>query len=233
MPLIAIEGADAVGKSTQVDLLADFLLAEAVRLGVQLRQVHLPRLEGGRFSSLLRSFLAGDFGQSGEVDARLVALLFACDRFDVRSELQSWLLAGDIVLMDRYVASNVAYQCAKVSDLLVREQLREWIEGLEYEAFGLPRASVTLYFEAPLAFSLSQIAARRAGQSGSREWDVHESDVKLQIGVREVYSGMAAREENFFTIRCGESFAGGGYIMRRVEEIFTEVTGLLAATLTS
>lgn len=221
MPLIAVEGADAVGKSTQVKLLADFLAERAVRSGVSLRGMHLPRLEGGRFSLLLQKFLKGEFASGGNVDPQLVALLFACDRFDVRPRLEEWLGQGDIVLMDRYVASNVAYQCAKLADGLAQRKLRGWIEELEYGAFGLPHADVTLCFDAPLSFSLAQIAVRR--NHGVCTDDVHEMDVELQRGVRRMYGEIAESDPNFYVVRCGEEGAGDMYTMRDPEEIFEEV----------
>ena len=87
MPLIAVEGADAVGKSTQTELLGAYLSKRASERGVEFRYMHLPRLAGGRFSSLLHKFLTGSLGRGVQLEPQLAALLFACDRFDARDRL--------------------------------------------------------------------------------------------------------------------------------------------------
>lgn len=222
MPLIAIEGADAVGKSTQVEFLKAFLSERVSSQGVALRCLHLPRLESGHFAELLQKFLAGALGAGRAVDPQLVALLFACDRLDLRPRLMHWLEEGDVVLMDRYVASNVAYQCAKLPEGAARTKLQLWIEALEYDIFGLPRPNLTLCFDAPLPFSLAQIAARR--RCANCPDDVHEADVDLQRGVRQMYYAMAASDPSFCIVRCGhEGDQAAGYAMRTPEDIFEEV----------
>ena len=222
MPLIAVEGADAVGKSTQTELLGAYLSKRASERGVEFRYMHLPRLAGGRFSSLLHKFLTGALGRGVQLEPQLAALLFARDR------LVQWLAKRDIVLMDRYVASNVAYQCAKLSDSKARMDLRGWIESVEYELFGMPRADVTLYFDAPLLFSKAQIALRR-GRSDSEE-DVYEVDEMLQRNVRLEYEQVLANASNCYTVHCGtEDGSGIGYTMREPHAIFEEVKARLGA----
>ena len=202
MPLIAVEGADAVGKSTQTELLGAYLSKRASERGVEFRYMHLPRLAGGRFSSLLHKFLTGSLGRGVQLEPQLAK--------------------GDVVLMDRYVASNVAYQCAKLPDSKARMELRGWIESVEYELFGMPRADVTLYFDAPLLFSKAQIALRR-GRSDSEE-DVYEVDEMLQRNVRLEYEQVLANAPNCYTVHCGtEDGSGIGYTMREPHAIFEEV----------
>jgi GAF domain-containing protein len=45
---------------------------------------------------------------------RFVALLFAGDRADAASRIREWLAQGKAVILDRYVYSNVGFQCAKL-----------------------------------------------------------------------------------------------------------------------
>ena len=130
--------------------------------------------------------------------------------------------------MDRYVASNVAYQCAKLPDSKARMELRGWIESVEYELFGMPRADVTLYFDAPLLFSKAQIALRR-GRSDSEE-DVYEVDEMLQRNVRLEYEQVLANAPNCYTVHCGtEDGSGIGYTMREPHAIFEEVKARLGS----
>jgi dTMP kinase len=96
--LIALEGIDGCGKSTQAALLADHLHARltfepgATPLGTALRQL------------LLNPDLP-------DVDARAEALLMAADRAQHTAEVIEPLLAeGMSVVTDRFTGSTLAYQ---------------------------------------------------------------------------------------------------------------------------
>ena len=55
---------------------------------------------------------------------------------------------GGHVLLDRYVYSNIAYQCAKLSNPDEADELREWILNTEYGNFDLPVPDLNI-FSAP------------------------------------------------------------------------------------
>ncbi|NLJ54837.1 MAG: dTMP kinase [Intrasporangiaceae bacterium] len=100
---VAFEGGDGAGKSTQVDLLAD-------RLGQEGYAPILTRQPGGTaLGRALRDLvLHGD-----HMSARAEALIFAADKAQHVEELiRPALLAGEIVITDRYTDSSVAYQGA-------------------------------------------------------------------------------------------------------------------------
>ena len=99
--LIAIEGIDGSGKRTQMDLLAAALRAR----GVEPVQVSFPRYESF-FGKMVGRFLNGEFGQLEQVDPHFSALLYAGDRFEAKTLLESSLAAGQTILADRYIAST-------------------------------------------------------------------------------------------------------------------------------
>ena len=107
---IVIEGLDGCGKSTQVRLLQQKLEAD----GTAHRFIHFPMLNQGVYGNLTAEFLRGEFGSLEEVHPKLVALLFANDRLEHIGIIREWLDKGYCVLADRYVYSNVAFQCAKL-----------------------------------------------------------------------------------------------------------------------
>lgn len=96
--LIAVEGGEAVGKSTQAARLAE-------RLGAV-----LTREPGGtEFGEALRRLLLDP--ASGKLDDRAEALLLAAARAQHVAEIIGPALArGEDVVTDRYVASTLAYQ---------------------------------------------------------------------------------------------------------------------------
>lgn len=102
--LIAFEGGEGAGKSTQLKLLADLLW----RVG---QDVVLTREPGGtRAGHTIRRILLDD-AYVDPPDERAEALLFATDRaHHVASVVRPWLGLGAVVLTDRYVDSSIAYQ---------------------------------------------------------------------------------------------------------------------------
>lgn len=101
--LIAFEGGDGAGKSTQVRLLAQRLTA----LG---REPLLTRQPGG--TALGRQLR--DLVLHGEpMSARAEALIFAADKAQhVEEVVRPALVGGVVVITDRYTDSSVAYQGA-------------------------------------------------------------------------------------------------------------------------
>src|ERR1017187_9451626 len=101
--LIALEAIDGSGKRTQLDLLAHELDAR----GLATLRISFPRYESF-FGKLVARYLNGEFGALEAVDPHLSALLYAGDRLEAKGELESALVAGKIVLADRYICSNLA-----------------------------------------------------------------------------------------------------------------------------
>lgn len=201
--LIVLEGLDGAGKSTQVRMLRKYLS----EISGDLEYMHFPRYDAPVYGELISRFLRGDFGGNGEVHPQLVALLFAEDRHGAAPLMRRTLDRGGIVLLDRYVYSNIAYQCAKLSDARERESLRRWILDTEYGVFGLPRPDLNLFLDVPAGFVESRLAASRAGDdraylAGGR--DIHESDMDFQRRVREIYLSQCASDPMFLRTDCAD-----------------------------
>ena len=103
--LIAFEGGDGAGKSTQARLLAEWLRDD------QGHDVVLTREPGATpLGERLRSLL---LGRDERVDPRTEALLFAADRADhIATVVLPAMRRGEVVVTDRYVDSSIAYQGA-------------------------------------------------------------------------------------------------------------------------
>lgn len=142
MSVIVIEGLDGAGKSTQVNLLKEYLTEQ----NHSFKYLHFPRVEDGIFGDLVARFLRGEFGDNKTVNPYLVALIYAEDRQDARDMLHNWINDGNIVILDRYVYSNIAYQCAKLDSESEKEKLRKWILDLEFGYYKLPRPSLNVFF---------------------------------------------------------------------------------------
>ncbi|MGB3675867.1 MAG: dTMP kinase [Candidatus Nanopelagicales bacterium] len=100
---IVFEGGEGAGKSTQVALLRDALVAQG-------REVVLTREPGGTPTAEAIRALVLDVAHAG-LDARAEALLFAAARAEhVSALIRPALERGATVICDRYIDSSVAYQ---------------------------------------------------------------------------------------------------------------------------
>lgn len=202
--LIVLEGLDGAGKSTQVKMLKEYLLQRFP----DLEYIHFPRYEAPVYGDLISRFLRGEFGSNQEVHPQLVALLFAEDRHGAAPAMKEALAAGKTVLLDRYVYSNIAYQCAKLKDPSEKARLRDWIFNTEYGDFELPVPDLNLFLDVPIGFVQKSLESHREGSDrsyleGSR--DIHEASIGFQKDVRDMYVGETSRDPRFLRIDCSDA----------------------------
>ena len=202
--LTVIEGLDGSGKSTQVRNLKEYL----ERLPQKLEYIHFPRYGSPVYGELISRFLRGDFGTNDQVHPQLVALLFAEDRHGAASEMKRILREGGNVLLDRYVYSNIAYQCAKLRNPEEAARLREWIINTEYGAFALPRPDLNIFLDVPIGFVEKKLSSGRSG--GDRNYlgggtDIHEADIEFQKAVRRIYLEQCELDSHFIRVDCSDS----------------------------
>lgn len=199
--LVVIEGLDGAGKSTQVRLMREYLERECP----QMEYIHFPRYDAPVYGELVGKFLRGGFGEIDKVHPQLVALLFAEDRHGAAPRMKQVLAEGGTVLLDRYVYSNIAYQCAKMPDTKSAEDLREWILNTEYGQFDLPRPDLNIFLDVPIGFVEKSLHNTRSG--GDRSYlrgarDIHEADIEFQKRVRAIYLRQASLDPSFVVLDC-------------------------------
>lgn len=202
--LIVIEGLDGSGKSTQVKRLRKYLEKRSGNL----EYIHFPRYDSPVYGELIGKFLRGGFGSIDAVHPQLVALLYAEDRHGAAPEMWKTLKEGGVVLLDRYVYSNIAYQCAKIQNTEEREDLRQWIFDTEYGQFGLPEPDLNIFLDVPIGFVEKKLENPRGG--ADRDYlegrsDIHEADIEFQKRVREVYLRQCEIDPGFIRIDCSDS----------------------------
>lgn len=198
---IVIEGLDGSGKSTQIELLNQYFNNQ----GVTTHYIHFPMLNKGVNGTLIAEFLRGEFGTLENVHPKLVALLFANDRKEHIHLINNWLNNGDVVLADRYVYSNIAFQGAKTKDNQEKEALKNWILDYEFNYNQLPKPDVSIFLNVPLESVKKSLDNIREGDD--RDYlkgkeDIHENDFSFQEKVYQEYKNMVLEQENFFEIIC-------------------------------
>ena len=81
--------------------------------------------------------------------------------------IRGWLSEGKAVIVDRYVYSNVGYQCAKFKSEEERAALQEWIMRTEYEEFAIPEPDLSIFLDVPFAFTERKLREQREGDDRS------------------------------------------------------------------
>ncbi|MDR0613150.1 MAG: dTMP kinase [Dysgonamonadaceae bacterium] len=199
--LIVIEGLDGSGKSTQIELLKSKFNTK----GVLYQYIHFPMLNKGIYGELIAEFLRGEYGSVKEVAPKLVALLFANDRKEHIDRIIKWLNNGCFVLADRYVNSNIAFQCAKIEDKSEKEKLKKWILEFEYNYNQLPLPYLSFFLDVPFDFITQSLSGERKGNERAYlkgRQDIHEESVILQKNVYNEYKQLLQEQSNFVRIDC-------------------------------
>ena len=180
--LVVIEGSDGSGKATQTRKLYERLRD----LEANVRRVSFPNYES-ESSALIKMYLRGDFGGDAEaVNPYAAATFYAVDRFAGYNEWKDFYRSGGLVLSDRYVGSNMAYQVAKFIRERDREEFLSWLYDLEFNRFQLPRPDMTIFLDMPPA-----ICAMLRKERG-RE-DIHEADAEYLLKTYNAYKEIAQR----------------------------------------
>lgn len=174
--LITIEGPDGSGKTMQIPLLADFLRSKGY-------QVFTAREPGGTtIGDQVRAILMNL--QNTSMHPRTETLLFCAARAQLIEEVvRPHLLKNEIVILDRYADSTIAYQgYGHQNDLaLIRQVLQFATGGLK------PDLTLLLDIEA-------EAGLRRRQKSGG-EWNRMDAYIlELHQRVRRGYLEMAKAE---------------------------------------
>ena len=216
--LIVLEGLDGAGKSTQLKMTTEHVASR----GRKVQYLHFPRYDAPVYGELISRFLRGDYGPMDQVHPQLVALLFAQDRSDASGLVRSWLDRGYVVIFDRYVYSNIAFQCAKLDDKKQSDYLRDWIFDVEYNKFGIPRPDLNIFLDVPIGFVDARLKENRAGDDRSYlqgKSDIHEADIEFQKKVRSMYLEQCALDDSFKRVDCSDSQGS----MLPAEKIFEKI----------
>ena len=183
--LIAIEGVDGAGKRT---------LTQGLRAAFEAAGRSVATLAFPRYGQSVAADVAAEalHGQHGDLASSVyaMAMLFALDRAGGADKIRELCGGHDVVILDRYVASNAAYSAARLHQQADGEVVG-WVHEIEYQRLQLPVPDwqVLLGVTAELA---DQRARHRAGQDAGRARDAYERDSELQQRTGAVYAGLAA-----------------------------------------
>jgi len=183
--LIVVEGLDGAGKRTLTDRLAAAWEAGGARVA----RLAFPRYADDVHAELVRDALYGRIGDLSD-SVHGMAVLYALDRRAAVPALHRLLAGHDVVLVDRYAASNAAYGAARRHEG-ADGGFVAWVRALEFDRFGLPVPDHHLLLAVPDAVAAQRAAHRERTEPG-RARDRFEADATLQERTARVYAGLAA-----------------------------------------
>lgn len=178
--VILFEGSDGVGKKTQTKLLARHYR----RAGLSVKCISFPRYSDTRGGGFLYQALKGPHRHEykfAEADPYEASLYYAADRRQSLDSLLELIASADVVILDRYVESNLVHQGGKMRTDIERLKFLEFLYRLEYELLELPRPNEVVYLSLPPEVSMRR-ARHRAEAMGSTPDAVEENGVYVRQG---------------------------------------------------
>lgn len=209
MKIISFEGIDGTGKTTQINLLSQYLIEKGFSVNVRSYPVY-----ESYFGKEIGNQLSGKDTEHN-IDAKSMALWYAMDRWKDRKDFIETDTGTDILLLNRYTLSNMVYQVIRAGD---SDSLAEWIEELEHNVLQLPRPDLYLIFDLPFELALKNNKSKGKREYIDSEIDIYEKDIKLQTKARELYLRYGTQQKNANVIKC---YSGDDMIS--IEDIFSSV----------
>ncbi len=169
---IAIEGGDGSGKGTHAELLRKF----AESKGWNVYKISFPRY-GEDSAYYVEQYLNGAYGGTNDVPADLGVLPYAIDRYAASSDIRRHLEEDKaMVIADRYMASNLAHQGAKIADPQARKVFYERTKTTEYDVLGIPKPDTSIVLVMPTEHMQANVDKKAARSYTDKKRDIHEAD---------------------------------------------------------
>jgi dTMP kinase len=194
--LFVFEGIDGSGKTTHVRRAARALRARGLEV------IELVEPTDGTYGRQIRESARAGARRKSPADE---LALFELDRKEnVERNIRPALERGDLILLDRYYYSTIAYQGARRID---PEEIRR-----SNERFA-PGPDRVLYYNVDVATALARIRRKRGGET-----DLFERQEYLER-VKAIYDDLARRLDYFHTIdACADEEAVARETLREIDE---------------
>ncbi len=212
--LLVIEGTDCSGKETQAKKAVEYFKNK----GINIYEYSFPNYEsttgkivGGPY--LGKSYICEGWFSEGavNVDPLVASAYYAADRRYNIPEINKHLENGDIVLLDRYVESNMAHQGGKIKNPKKRQEIYQKLDTLEFEIMELPRPDAVIFLYMP--FEYAAILKKNRAESA----DQHESNREHLEQAEKAYLELTEKY-NYIKVDCVKND-----VIRTIDDISSEV----------
>lgn len=220
MILLALDGVDASGKTTQALLLYERLKTS----GYNVKYITFPDYES-KSSALVKMYLDGEFGNnSHNVNPYAASSFYSVDRF--ASYTKDWKdfyqQEGSIVIANRYTTANAVHQTPKL-DKSEWVTFLDWLYDFEFNKLAIPKPDLTVFFDMHIDISLRLLKARNEENNTSP--DIHEKDEDY---LKKSYEAakFAAGHLKWETLKCYDDI-NGTLTAKTREAILEDLTDLV------
>ncbi len=213
--IFVIDGTDGSGKQTQIEALCSRLEAEKIPY----KKYSFPRYENPS-STLVKMYLAGEFGENAqEISPYVASLFFSVDRYACyKQEMEKAINDGNVIVLDRYTTANMVHQAGKISDLDERNKFLDWLYNLEFGIMGLPTPTKVFFLDMPLEKAQELMKNRKNKFTNEEKKDIHERN---EEHLKSAYlAGIYVSEKyNWYHLKCCNDKGE----IRTVEDIHNEI----------
>jgi len=211
--LIAFDGIDASGKTTQARILEQKLRGA----GKEILYLTFPDYDN-ESSFLVKLYLDGNLGKNpGDVNAYAASAFFAADRYI--SYITKWRefyeRENTVILANRYTTANAVHQLAKLEQTEWDKYL-DWLYDYEFNKLKIPKPDLTVLFDMHPNVAVKLIE-QRAKETFVKK-DIHEMNEEYLIKCYEA-GKYAAKYLGWEKIRCYTKNESGVLIPKTQEEI--------------
>ena len=221
--IIVIEGTDCSGKETQTRLLVDKLTNDGLkvkRLSFPMYDTPTGKIIGACLlgkpqmcEELLKDEHSFFPEGGGNIDALAACDLYAADRRYNLPKILKYLNDGYIVIIDRYVTSNMAHRGGLIKSKKERIKMYEKIELKEYVINELPKPDKTILLYLPYEYAC-ELKKKREELPDEAESNIEylKNSERAYLELAELY--------NYDVINCVSNNQ-----IRTIEDINNEVYG--------
>jgi dTMP kinase len=196
--LIVIEGNDGSGKTTQLNLLLDYLK----RKKIPHKTMDFPQYYDSFFGKFLAAFLRREHGKLEHANPYLLTFPFAMDRASAAPKIRLWLNKGYFVICNRYATSNMAHQSGRLPKK-ERSKYVDWDLEFEYKINKLPKEDKVIFLHLPYRQSLKLMAQRtKRNYINGKNKDMVETNVSYIRNSEEAYLQLLERFPHWIKIEC-------------------------------
>ncbi|MEK7616433.1 MAG: hypothetical protein AAB414_00055 [Patescibacteria group bacterium] len=204
--LLAFEGVDGSGKTTQINLLSKILKQK----GKAFEVISFPQYGKNEYADYIYDYLSGKFGDINDVEVHELAKKYADDRKTAKDLITGWLENGKLVIANRYISSSKAHLGAHLDGNKGKEFIK-WVDDLEYKENKMPREDLTILLNVD----------SKVGQKNSQDKnhpDIHEDNLAHLERANKIFLELAKENPSWYVIGCMQNGQ-----MRTRENIHLEI----------